>query len=65
MPKLRNNSTVASQLRTLGQLAAALDNDMSHPVEVFEKFFDFTSREKEIFLRGYNDRDDPLNATVR
>jgi hypothetical protein len=63
--KLRSNSSVAAQLKMLGQLACQIDSDPRHPIDVFNDFFNFTIEDREIFLQGYNDRDDLIDTVIR
>jgi hypothetical protein len=52
----------AAQIRILGRLAAKLNDDPRHPIDVFTEFFKFTAQEQDIFLRGFYDRDDPVEV---
>jgi hypothetical protein len=58
--KLRADSSVTTQIKMLGRLAAKLDSDPRHPIDVFEQFFGFDLDQQDIFLRAFYDRDDPI-----
>ena len=61
---LTPRSTVASQLKMLGKLAARLDVDGRSPLDVMIDFFALTDQERQILLDSY-DGDDRIDAVVR
>lgn len=61
---LSAKSTVLSQLKMLGKLAARFDNDPRHPVDVISDFLALSDTERGILLDAYRG-DDPIDVTIR
>jgi len=61
---LSSKNGVPAQLRVLGKLAARLDADPGHPLDVMADFFALTDQERQILLDSY-DGDDRIDSVVR
>ncbi len=61
---LSARSTVSSQLKLLGKLAARFDSDPRHPIEVITDFLALSDQERQILLDSYHG-DEPIDSVVR